>query len=337
MEFRFDHELFDDFELYVLSYPCSGLHWNEMVLNAYAAKHYEFHKHFHVSSDVQFFLNETSDNPMSFEQLRTALKKIGARHPLLSHDMTAKDLHRSLEQHPEIANEIIGEIARFRNKGLLDFEGSDEAVFAKALMCSFQPLSWRDLDCDRSNYRGKKVVLRTRNIKDTMVSFYFHLTRLQGDHRAFRGSISEFLRHEEYGVQRALTFLRIWQENAHVPTRFVHMEYEQLHADPERAFEQQIGLLLDGPVKQDFLREAIAAGSFENMRRMEEDGKVWDPDNKANKDAFKVRKGQVGQYRQHLSDRDIDYIDSMTVEMGNPFSVLGEAWLDSPSTREGLQ
>jgi hypothetical protein len=327
MEFRFDQELFDDFDLYVLSYPCSGLHWNEMVLNAYAAKHYAFHKHFHVSSDVQFFLDETSDNPMSFEQLRTALKKIGARRPMLSHDMTVKDLRRSLELHPEITDEIVGEIARFREKGLLDFEGSDEAIFGKALMCSFQPLSWRDLDWDRSNYRGKKVVLRTRNIKDTMVSFYFHLTRLQNDHRTFRGSISEFLRHEEYGVHRALTFLRIWQQSAHIPARFVHMEYEQLHADPERTFERQIGLLLDEPLNMDFLREAVTAGSFENMRRMEADGKIWDPDNKANKDAFKVRKGQVGQYRQHLSDDDIDYIDSMTVEMGNPFSVLGEAWL----------
>lgn len=199
MEFRFDRELFNDFDLYVLSYPCSGLHWNEMVLNAYAARHYEFDQHFHVSSDVQFFEDKDSDKPMSFEQLRTALKSIGVPRPLFSHDMTADDLHRALALHPEITSETKTVIDRARGQGLLDQEGCDEAVFAKALMCSFQPLPWRQLDWDRGQYRGKKVVLRTRNIKDTMVSFYFHLSRLQGDHRAFRGSISEFLRHEEYG------------------------------------------------------------------------------------------------------------------------------------------
>jgi hypothetical protein len=333
MEFRFDRDLFDDFDLYVLSYPCSGLHWNEMVLNAYAARHYEFHKHFHVTGDVQFFRDEATDKPMSFEQLRTALKKIGARCPLYSHDMTADDLRCALALHPDITGETKAVIDRARGQGLLDDEGCDEAVFAKALMCSFQPLSWRRLDWNRAQYRGKKVVLRTRNIKDTMVSFYFHLSRLQGDHRAFRGSISEFLRHEEYGVQRALTFLRIWEENAHIPDRFLHIEYEQLHAEPERTFGKQIDLLLDGPANQNYLREAIAAGSFENMRRLEEEGKIWDPDAKANKDAFKVRAGQVGQYKQHLSAEDIDYIDTLTVEMGNPFSVLGESRAIRPANQ----
>jgi len=63
----------------------------------------------------------------------------------------------------------------------------------------------------------------------------------------------------------------------------------------------------------DTLDQAVAAGSFENMRRLEANdtpGNVrLQPPADGNPEGFKVRRGVVGGFRDYLADPDIAWID----------------------------
>jgi hypothetical protein len=328
LQYTFLQDIFDLFDMHVVSFPCSGRHWNEMVVMAYLVERYRLREHFHVASDMQLYANVDSKQPMYFEESRPILKQLGVRRPLFSHDMTEGDLQRALSFHPEIVEEMRTAIETERRSGTIPAtEGADEYVFCKALLSSFQPLPWSDLSWDRSHYQAKKVVLLTRNIKDTLVAFYFHIANLQKSYRSFSGTLSEFVRHSEYGARRMLTFLKIWERHSGLPDRFLHVRYEDLHNAPFESFGRLFELLLDERVNDDHLRDAIACGSFDNMRQLEEEGKIWDRDHKAKAGSYKVREGKVGKYREHLRLEDIAYIDAIAEEMGNPFNIINETVL----------
>ena len=62
-------------------------------------------------------------------------------------------------------------------------------------------LSWRDLRSDKSEYRDKRVLLLGRDVRDTLVSAYFHATRRLG---IYEGTISSFIRDERYGADKVI-------------------------------------------------------------------------------------------------------------------------------------
>ena len=60
-------------------------------------------------------------------------------------------------------------------------------------------LSWRELAADKAAYRGKRVLLLGRDVRDTLVSAYFQATRRVD---AFDGPIGAFVRDDRYGVEK---------------------------------------------------------------------------------------------------------------------------------------
>ncbi len=48
------------------------------------------------------------------------------------------------------------------------------------------------------------------------------------------------------------------------------------------------------------------------------------PRNKSDNDSFKVRKGKVGNYTEHLSSEDIDYVDGLIEKVGCDFTREGD-------------
>lgn len=179
---------------------------------------------------------------------------------------------------------------------------------------------WQDLSHDRSRYAGKRVLLLGRDVRDNLVSAYFQATRRI---HVWTDGISPFLRDERYGVDKLLTFYRIWSENKEVPAQFLFIRYEELHADPAGTLARVLPFfgIEAGP-------EAIAAAvdycRFDNLRRAEAElrfrGTALVPGILGDREAFKVRRGKVGGYRDYLSPEDIGFIDAAVAERGSEFT-----------------
>lgn len=159
-------------------------------------------------------------------------------------------------------------------------------------------------------YRGKKVIFLTRDPRDVLVSAWYHLTYRE---RILDMPLSEFVRDPLVGVHKIITFTNMWLDNKHIPARFLLMTYEAIHVDPYASFAAALELM-DYEVERSRLEQAIEASSFDKMKQMEKSGVLKEPwmkpGAKESNASMKVRKGQIGGYREELSSEDIAYIDA---------------------------
>lgn len=181
-------------------------------------------------------------------------------------------------------------------------------------------LPYQALPADRSEYAGKKVVFIVRDAKDVLVSSYFQATRRT---YKYKGSISDFIRSDKYGIRKVVTFYNIWHANRHVPKEFLLVRYEDMHADPAQALISTLRFIGLSEVPQRIVQEAVNFARFDNMKKMEAAGIFRDakmrPGDAGDEESFKVRKGKVGGYAEYLSEADVRYIDEVVEEMGCPF------------------
>ncbi len=179
---------------------------------------------------------------------------------------------------------------------------------------------WQEMPTDRSFYRGKRVLLMGRDVRDNLVSAYFQATRRIN---VFDGPISAFVRHDGYGAEKILAFYRIWQANRHVPAAFDFVRYEDLHRDTAGTLARALAFLgADVPVAT--IHAAVEYCRFENMRRAEAEDRFGTRILRSARDddpeAFKVRKGKVGNFAEYLAPGDIAWIDAAVAARGCEFT-----------------
>lgn len=179
----------------------------------------------------------------------------------------------------------------------------------------------RDLSPDKSAFRTKRVLLLGRDVRDTLVSAYFHATRRIGE---FSGPIGEFVRDERFGVEKVLTFYRHWDHARAVPREFAFLRYETLHVDPVPALRRVLDFLGAREVPDAALDAAVRFARFDNLRQAEADGRYRSPALRAaagsDPESYKVRKGKVGGYRDYLDDADVAWIDACEAARGCEFT-----------------
>jgi len=181
-------------------------------------------------------------------------------------------------------------------------------------------LPYHALPAHKREYTGKKVIFIVRDVKDVLVSSYFQATKRT---HKFKGTLSDFIRSEKYGVKKVVTFYTIWHKNREVPREFLLLSYEDMHKNPEDVLAKTLRVIGVEEIDGETLKEAIAFASFNNMKKMEAGGYFKDPKmrpaNAHDEESFKVRKGVVGGYAAYLSETDIQYVDRTVEEMGCPF------------------
>jgi len=182
-------------------------------------------------------------------------------------------------------------------------------------------LSWRELDARKSSYRGKRVLLLGRDVRDTLVSAYFQATRRVD---MFDGPIAAFVRDERYGVEKVLAFYRQWDAARGVPDTFAFLRYEAMHAEPGTTLRTVLAFLGADDMSERIIDDAIAFGAFDNLRQAEAEDRfkshMLRTASNADPESFKVRKGKIGGFRDYLAPEDVAYIDACEAERGCEFT-----------------
>ncbi len=190
----------------------------------------------------------------------------------------------------------------------------------------FDGRAWQDLDPDKRRYSHSRVLLLTRDIKDTVVSNYFHATKRA---RSFTGTLAEFIRHDSWGAKKIITYYEYWYRARNVPEEFQLLRYEDMHRSPRAALEIALELAGATGLASSVLDQAVEFGSFENMKKLEAGGHFVDrrmkPGDPSDQSSFKVRQGGSGESAKMLTPADISYIDGLVINSGCPWvtSVAG--------------
>lgn len=181
-------------------------------------------------------------------------------------------------------------------------------------------------------YKDKKVILLVRDLRDVLVSYYFDCTQRN---QVYTGDISSFIRDDQFGIAKSVSFLNIWHEQRTAPQSFLVMRYEDMTlssiSELLRAAE-----FLELPISIKAAEKATEYSSFDNMKKLERTGSFSENARFATGDslsegAYKVRKGKVLGFTEHLSKEDTLYLTDYINEHLTPaygYTCYGAELLD---------
>lgn len=180
----------------------------------------------------------------------------------------------------------------------------------------------------RDPYRSARVHLLVRDPRDVVVSHFYHMK--YRDQR-FDGTLDEFLRYPyqeadpngpvaRFGLMPILGYMNAWVRDREILSELFISSYEDLRADPPARL-CDICAFCGITVDEDLIQDAVSYGSFEHMLALDKSGDL-DPDFPGvpvRPEARKVRKGQVGGYRQEMTAEQIEFADDLIDRHLDPF------------------
>ena len=201
-------------------------------------------------------------------------------------------------------------------------------------MPRFNDESSRTMQLDFSVFRHRKVVLLIRDPKDVLVSLYMHNV-----HRErvplYQGDIGSMVMDEVYGLEKYLAYYTAWHANRGLPRALRLVRYEDLSQETAGVLKEMLEFLDLPNVTDELVRDVVAYGSFENMRKLETTNALQLPTlaapQRTAEEAFKVRKGIVGDYVNHLSPETIRDIDRRVQAELPPFYGYASARPSEPA------
>jgi hypothetical protein len=154
-----------------------------------------------------------------------------------------------------------------------------------------------------------------------LVSCYFQATKRD---MAYQGTLSEFIRDPQYGIQTYLHFLSSWQgDKSRNAATFHVISYTDMYYDTARKLAEVLNILGCKHISEHSLRDALEYTRFDNMRKLERTGyfrsKRLQPANPMDVESYKVRRGIVGGYKDYLTEEDCAYIESAIQQSACPF------------------
>lgn len=194
--------------------------------------------------------------------------------------------------------------------GFTPDRGKDVSVYTFADHPEIPLLLSSHLRFDERLFGRRPVVFILRCPYDVMVSKYLHQTRQDF---SWEGPMKVFLRDPEVGVSDLVRYLNSWALRLQRPGALV-LTYEGLRSDPESGFLRLVAHL-GIQAERAIARLALSHASFDRMRDVERrvgiegyDYDWWDPE------ARRVRRAQIGGYRDYLDEQDCRYVRTACVD-----------------------
>lgn len=153
------------------------------------------------------------------------------------------------------------------------------------------------------------IVYLDRDPRDVIVSLYHQVTGRFRDFFDYRGDISAFVRDDYFGAGVLAKFRSAWKTILS-ERPYLHISYEQLHQDPHATLKAVLSYF-DLACDEQCIAEAVSRGQRESMRQVELSGTFSEPWLRPRNGAPKVRRGEIGAFRDELSDADIAYVNAV--------------------------
>ena len=175
-------------------------------------------------------------------------------------------------------------------------------------------LNYNDLKSDKSFYfDSRRVVLLVRDPRDVVVSYFHHATARK---KLFKGSISDFIRSENWGIRKNITFLNNWSSYLK-NSNLLLIRYEDFKIDPENNLKKIIDFL-NIIYNPEFANEAIEVSHFDKMKHSISKGQINSDilvPTSGDPNSAKVRKGEVAGYLKELNETDIKFVNDVINEL----------------------
>ena len=156
-----------------------------------------------------------------------------------------------------------------------------------------------------------KVIFLRRDEADATVSYFSEKSTSTRSGVPYTGTVSEFLRDKDYGINAALSFNESWINLGEKYKDFCHITYEQLKQDPVATLKELCSFV-GIECEEGIIQTAVEYSSFNNMKKIDNgEGENLLRKYKGNFGVTpgRVRKGLVKGYLTELSKEDIEYVE----------------------------
>lgn len=154
-----------------------------------------------------------------------------------------------------------------------------------------------------------KLVYLERDPRDVIVSLFFQVTGRFQDFFDFRGTLADFIRDSYFGAQNLKRFREMWTELS-IQQSFLVISYEACHTDPKAVLQRLLDYYeLVSP--SDEVEKAIVSSQFGKMKALEQSGNFPQPWLQLRNESAKVRRGEVGGFRDYLDPESLSYLNDL--------------------------
>jgi hypothetical protein len=179
-------------------------------------------------------------------------------------------------------------------------------------------------DSKRDFYQ-KNVILLVRDPRDVAVSNYFQWINTVNPYkkellalpeRPAEVPIFEYAMMPRFGIPRTVDFLNAWAPELEKIRSYRLIRYEDMRAEPARILGNVLAFMQIQAFPEE-LAQVVDRTSFENMKKLEQSQTIESGSRRLmikdqnNPDAFKVRRGKVGGYRDYFGERELEDIDRL--------------------------
>ncbi len=188
-----------------------------------------------------------------------------------------------------------------------------------------QPLVWQGQTAKDLNYHNTlvpfsqdRVLFITRHPLDVLVSHYMH-SKYKVPNAPYPGTLEDFIADPVQGLDKFLAFHNLWARHHGDVQDFLLWRYEDVRASPEVQLSKLL-LFLGAEIQDSAVPEAVKFASFENLKAMESAGErlvyqssgfnAFGDGPKDDPNAFHVRKGQVGGYRDEVAPEMVERLEA---------------------------